>query len=175
MRLFFALWPDAATQIEWFHATSPLLTALGGKPQPASNLHLTLHFLGEIAADRVSELSRLGADVAREPISLHFNKIECWSKADLACLRTSEESAALTRLVGNLSTGLQMAGFSVEKQRFKPHVTISRKLKHHEAALPLWPTLNWQASTLALVRSRLSSEGAEYAPIAEWDLTSPAS
>ena len=170
MRLFFALWPDEATQIEWFHATSPLLAALGGKPQPASNLHLTLHFLGEIAADRVGVLSRLGADVAHEPIALNFNKIECWGKADLACLRTSDEPIALTRLVGNLSTGLQMAGFPVEKHRFKPHVTLARKLKHHEAALPIWPTLDWQAGTLALVRSRLSSEGADYEPIAEWDL-----
>lgn len=147
-----------------------MLAALGGKPQPASNLHLTLHFLGEIAADRIGLLSQLGADVAREPIALHFNKIECWGKADLACLRTSDEPIALTRLVGNLSTGLQMAGFQVEKHRFKPHVTLARKLKHHEAALPIWPTLDWQAGTLALVRSRLSSEGAEYEPIAEWDL-----
>lgn len=171
MRLFFALWPDAATQIEWFHATSPMLAALGGKPQPASNLHLTLHFLGEISADRVGELSRIGADVAREPIALRFNKIECWGKADLACLRTSEEPAELTRLVGNLSTGLQMAGFQIEKHRFKPHVTIARKLKHHEAALPIWPTLDWQAGTLALVRSRLSPESSAYEPIVEWDLT----
>ncbi len=170
MRLFFALWPDAATQMEWAYATSSMLTALGGKPQPASNLHLTLHFLGEVAADRVGVLSQLGADVAREPIELHFNKIECWGKADLACLRANEESAALTRLVGNLSTGLQMAGFPVEKQRFKAHVTLARKLKHHEAALPIWPALDWQAGTLALVRSRLSPDGAEYAPIAEWDL-----
>lgn len=174
MRLFFALWPETATQIEWFHATSTLLAALGGRAQPASNLHLTLHFLGEISADRVGVLSRLGADAAREPFSLSFNKIECWGKADLACLRASEEPAALTRLVGNLSTGLQMAGFSVEKHRFKPHVTLARKLKHHEAGLPLWPTLDWHAGTLALVRSRLSSEGSEYEPIATWDLVNPA-
>lgn len=173
MRLFFVLWPDAATQLEWFHATRPMLALLGGKPQPAANLHLTLHFLGEIAADRVGELSRLGADLAREPIALHFNKIECWGKADLACLRPSDEPVALIRLIGQLNTGLQMAGFPVEKHRFKPHVTLARKLKHHEAALPLWPTLDWQAGTMALVRSRLSSEGSEYELVTEWDLASP--
>lgn len=170
MRLFFALWPDAVTQMEWMNATSSMLTVLGGKPQPASNLHLTLHFLGEVAADRVGVLSQLGADVAREPMALRFNKIECWGKADLACLRLDEESAALTRLFGNLSTGLQMAGFEVEKQRFKPHVTLARRLKYHEAALPIWPAIEWQAGKLALVRSRLSADGAEYVPIAEWDL-----
>ena len=172
MRLFFALWPDPATQMEWIHATSPILTTLGGKPQPAANLHLTLHFLGEIAADRVSALCRLGADVVCEPIDLHFNQIECWGKADLACLRPSNEPAALTRLAGHLGTGLQMAGFAVEKQRFKPHVTLARKLKRREAALPIWPAIDWRADKLALVRSRLSPEGSEYEPIAVWDLVS---
>ncbi|MDE2420987.1 MAG: RNA 2',3'-cyclic phosphodiesterase [Gammaproteobacteria bacterium] len=170
MRLFFALLPDTATQMEWVYATQPIINTLGGKPQPAANLHLTLHFLGNISADRVGVLSRLGADVAREPIALRFNKIECWSKADLACLRADEEPAALTRLVGHLGTGLQMAGFEVEKQRFKPHVTLARRLKRHEAALPIWPVLEWRAERLALVRSRLSPEGSEYEPIAEWDL-----
>ncbi len=170
MRLFFALLPDAATQMEWIYATQPIINTLGGKPQPSANLHLTLHFLGEVAADRVGALSQLGADVAHKTIALRFNKIECWGKADLACLRPHEESIELTRLVGHLNTGLQMAGFEVEKQRFKPHVTLARKLKHHEAALPIWPVLEWRAERLALVRSRLSPEGAAYEPIAEWNL-----
>ncbi len=170
MRLFFALWPDATTQQDWFHTTTPLLSALGGHRLSASNLHLTLHFLGEVAADRVSVLTQLGADVVGESIALHFNRVECWGKADVVCLRPSEEPIALTRLVGHLGTGLQLAGFPVETRRFKPHITLARKLKHHEPALPLWPALDWQASTLALVRSRLSSEGADYQPIAEWPL-----
>lgn len=170
MRLFFALWPEPATQREWYHATGPTLDALGGRRLPPENLHLTLHFLGETVTDRLGELSRLGADVAREAVSLRFDKIECWGKADLACLRAGDDNPALTRLVGNLGTGLQMAGFPVESRRFKPHVTVARKLRHREPALPLWPVLEWRAESLALVRSRLGPEGSEYDLMAHWPL-----
>lgn len=170
MRLFFALWPDSSTQQQWAYATSPLLTMIGGQRSPISNLHLTLHFLGEVEGSKVSTLSDLGADVASSAPLLHFDRIECWKNADVACLRPRDEPLELSQLVGNLATGLELAGFAVEKRKFKAHVTVARALKHHEAALPLWPAINWRAEALALVRSRLTPNGPVYAPIAEWPL-----
>ena len=171
MRLFFALWPDDSTQQQWAYTISPLLNMLGGQPSAVSNLHLTLHFLGEVDGSQVTKLSHLGADVAGHAPSLHFDRIECWKNADVACLRPKNEPMELSQLVGNLATGLELAGFAIEKRKFKAHVTVARTLKHHEAALPLWPPITWQAETLALVRSRLTPNGPIYAPIAQWPLT----
>lgn len=173
MRLFFALWPDAVTQQHWFYSSGPLVNALGGNRTPAANLHLTLHFLGEVDGSRVSALTRLADAAVADSIDLRFDRIECWRKADLACLRPAAETAGLSRLVNQLADGLAHAGFVMEKRQFKAHVTLARSLRHPQAALPLWPALDWRADTLALVRSRLSATGPVYAPVAQWPLALP--
>jgi 2'-5' RNA ligase len=170
MRLFFALWPDPKTQQEWFTATAPLLEPLGGRRVPAAGLHMTLHFLGEVTGSRVNALTQLGEAAAASAIELRFDRIEAWSKAELACLRTAEDGPGLVRLVGYLGSGLALAGFAVERRRFKGHVTLARKLTLVEPSLPLWPPLVWRADTLALVRSRLGPGGSEYDIIANWNL-----
>lgn len=170
MRLFYALWPDAQTQRDWHAATAPLVARWGGRRLPAASLHLTLHFLGEIPADRVGRLTALGEAAAAESISLRFDRLETWSKAGVACLRPSVEPPGLTRLVGYLGSGLALEGFAVEKRRFKAHVTLARHITAAEPALPLWPALEWQADTLSLVRSRLGPDGADYSVIGRWPL-----
>lgn len=170
MRLFFALWPDAFTQQSWFSELAPFLAPLGGRRVPAANLHLTLAFLGEVRGDRMNELLQLGDDLASTAIALRFDRIEYWKKAGLACLRPTETPAALARLAGQLNTGLQLAGFSLESRSFKPHVTLARHVDVRASSLPVWPVLEWQAPALALVRSRLTPEGSDYSVLREWPL-----
>jgi 2'-5' RNA ligase len=169
MRLFYALWPAPATQREWYDAAGSLLVPWGGRRMPAENLHLTLHFLGDLPADRMNELCRLGQDAAAEAIALRFDRIEAWGKADLSCLR-ADDTPALTRLYGQLGTGLTLAGIATDKRRFKPHITLARDLNFVQGSLPLWPVLEWRADTLALVRSRLGPLGPAYSVVASWPL-----
>lgn len=170
MRLFFALWPDPDTQQAWARAVAPLLAPLGGRRIPAANLHLTLAFLGEVRGDRMNELLRLGDDLDRESFLLRLDRIEYWKKPGLACLRPDAVPPALARLAGQLHTGLAMAGFAVEQRHFKPHVTLARDVPIGTASLPVWPVLEWRAPAVALLRSRLSPEGSEYALLREWPL-----
>jgi len=170
MRLFFALWPEAATQQSWLEQLAPYLAPLGGRRLPAQNLHLTLAFLGEVRGDRMNELLRLGDDLGRDRLALRFDRIECWKKAGLACLRPAATPPALARLAGQLATGLRMAGFAVEARSFKPHVTLARHVAVPAPSLPVWPVLEWRAPVLALVRSRLEADGSDYALLQEWPL-----
>lgn len=170
MRLFYALWPDCATQQQWQQELAPLLAPLGGRRIPTENLHMTVAFLGEVRGDRMNELLRLGDDLALDPVSLRLDRIEYWKKAGLACLRPSETPAGLARLAGQLNTGLQLSGFAVEQRSFKPHVTLVRNVAIATASLPVWPVLEWQAPALALVRSRPLADGSEYAVLREWAL-----
>ena len=137
---------------------------------PAANLHLTLAFLGEIAGDRMNDLIRLGDDLPTDAIALRFDRIESWKGARVACLRPARVPPALERLAGQLATGLQMAGVALESRHFKPHVTLARQTTIPAASVPVWPVLEWQVPVLALVRSRLSPGGAEYAVLHEWPL-----
>lgn len=170
MRLFFALWPDPATQQDWERGLAPFLAPLGGRRIPAANLHLTLAFLGEVRGDRMNELLRLGDDLDPEPVALRFDRIEYWKKPGLACLRPAEVPPALARLAGQLGTGLGLAGFPLEQRAFKPHVTLARDVPIATASLPVWPVLEWQAPALALVRSRLGPGGSDYAVVRDWPL-----
>ena len=170
MRLFYALWPTPATQREWYDATDTLLAPWGGRRIPPENLHLTLHFLGDVAADLTNELCRLAEDAAANAINLRFDRLEAWGNADLAALR-ADDTPDLLRLVGQLGTGLKLAGIATDKRRYKPHITVARDLHFVEASLPVWPVLEWRADTLVLVRSRLAPQGSEYAVIADWPLS----
>lgn len=170
MRLFFALWPEPATQQHWHRELAPYLAPLGGRRLPAANLHLTLAFLGEVRGDRMNELLRLGDDLATASVTLRFDRIEYWKKPGLACLRPAAVPPALARLHGQLATGLAMVGLPLEQRGFKPHVTLARDVPVAMASLPVWPVLEWQAPALALVRSRLTPEGSEYGVLQEWGL-----
>lgn len=170
MRLFFALWPDAPTQHSWHRGLAPCLSPLGGRAIPAANLHLTLAFLGDVAGNRINEIIRLGDDLPVDIITLRFDHVECWMSAGLACLRPAEVPAALTRLAEQLNTGLQLSGFAVESRNFKPHVTLVRHIAVVGPSIPVWPVVEWRVPVMALVRSRLTPEGSEYAVMHEWDL-----
>lgn len=170
MRLFFALWPELSSRKHWREELSLPAQSLGGRAMPMKNLHLTLAFLGEVAGDRMHELIRLGGDLPQDAIKLRFDRIECWKNAGLAVLRPTETPPALTRLVGQLNTGLRMAGVPVEPGNFKPHVTLARHVSTVAPSLPVWPVIEWQVPAIVLVRSRLSPEGSDYAVLHEWPL-----
>lgn len=170
MRLFFALWPEPSTQQAWHLDLAPYLAALGGRRVPAANLHLTLAFLGDVRGNRMNELLRLGDDLPRTALVLRFDHLEYWKKPGLACLRPTHSPPVLERLAGQLGTGLQMAGFAVEKRHFKPHVTLARDVPAGMASLPLWPVVEWRPPAVALLRSRLTPEGSKYAVLQEWPL-----
>lgn len=170
MRLFLALWPDPDTQRAWHDSLAPWLAPLGGRRVPAANLHLTLAFLGEVRGDRMNDLLRLGEDLPTDALALRFDHLEYWKKPGLVCLRTPDMPPALERLVGQLHTGLALSGFAVERRHFRPHVTLARDVPVGMAALPVWPVIEWQPPVVALVRSRLSPQGSEYAVLQEWPL-----
>jgi 2'-5' RNA ligase len=170
VRLFFALWPAPATQHAWHHDLAPYLDSFGGHRVPAANLHLTLAFLGELPGHRMNDLLRLGDDLPTDAITLRFDRIESWKSARVACLRPAETPAALTRLAGQLHTGLHMAGVAPEARHFRPHVTLARQATVPAAGLPVWPVVEWQVPAIALVRSRLLPAGSEYAVLQEWPL-----
>jgi len=65
-RLFFAFWPDEATREAMHHSARKAVRGSGGRPVPASNLHVTVAFLGSVAESLRPEVERIGAEVAAE-------------------------------------------------------------------------------------------------------------
>src|SRR5581483_1918956 len=81
-RLFFALWPQEAEQLDLERASRDALRPLqnslrasredprsapGPRLVPSCNFHLTLAFLGSIPMSRVAQVQSIAAEVSREP------------------------------------------------------------------------------------------------------------
>src|SRR5258706_12452420 len=60
-RLFFAVWPDGETAKRLAGLARELAETAGGKPVPGAKIHLTIAFLGSVAADRAASPREAGA------------------------------------------------------------------------------------------------------------------
>ena len=127
MRLFLALWPDAGTRAaisDWQQAWSwPPMAAL----VPTERLHLTLHFIGNVAQERLPQLVS-GLKVDSEPFQFSLDHGEVWpnSVAVVQPQRTPREMSALHR---KLADALRKLDLPVESRPFRPHVTLARRAR----------------------------------------------
>lgn len=150
MRLFFALWPDdalrerlAAEQAAWGWSSRAACV-------PPERLHLTLHFLGEVAEPAAAALrERL------PPLSggceLCLDRPALWPHG-IAVLEAAAVPAALGALHGELAERLQALGLRTERRAFRPHVTLARHAQ--ESRLPAeFEPIRWPVAGYALVHS----------------------
>jgi len=163
-RLFIALWPgDAARkalvayQSEWAWPRGAALVA-------AERLHLTLHFLGAVARDRLPELTA-GLRVPSEGFDLCLERSELWA-GGIAVLRPGVAPHALTSLHERLGDALRKLDQPTDDKPFTPHVTLARRAKR---AVPPQesPNIHWRVDGYALVES-LSQPLSGYRVLHRW-------
>ena len=101
-----------------------------GRYSLSENLHLTLAFLGECDSKQTSAVKSLLDAVSFEPFDVAVDCIGRFKRnsGDIwwAGLR---ESRPLIALQGSLSEKLIAAGFTLEKRRYSPHITLGREVK----------------------------------------------
>ena len=166
-RLFFALWPDDRIRHALLHwQTHNLSTAV--RWQHRDDLHITLHFLGQVDDDRLEEIAAVGAEHQFVPFNLVLDEIDYWSRPRVFCATPSSVPAPLIELHTALGKGLESIGFAGESRPYRPHVTLARKVGADEAYGPLSP-LTWSVKALALVESR-PGNAPHYHPLRRWSL-----
>lgn len=166
-RLFFALWPDDHTRQALFHWQTHNLPA-DVRWQHRADLHMTLHFLGQVPAGRLDALRSLGAEVATERFSLVLDVVAHWRKPQILWAGPSSVPGELPQLHAWLGVGLKALGFETEARAYRPHVTLARRVREQPPAQPLSP-LSWPVKELALVESR-PGEAPMYHPVGRWQL-----
>jgi RNA 2',3'-cyclic 3'-phosphodiesterase len=158
----------------------PLLKRAGIKAKwvPEENRHLTMAFLGDIAADRVPDVCGCTANVARlfTPMRLILKGVGVFpaiQRARVIWVGIQEDDHLLNEFYGKLQSGLgtiEGLGYTPESRAFKPHLTIGRFNKPMEPR-ELWTAVDSQKafSTPAffvhqavVYRSELKSSGAVY-------------
>ncbi|MBE7551534.1 MAG: RNA 2',3'-cyclic phosphodiesterase [Anaerolineales bacterium] len=148
------------------------------------SIHLTLHFLGDIAPDTVSEISSLMEQVAavHPPFTLTLGGLGCFPntrRPRVVWAGVAGQTDILARLQGELGEKLKTLGFTLDTRPYSPHLTLGRvkdgvpqrQLAQLGQALEqTQPTVGSLAvlpvSEISLMKSELKSAGAVYTPLA---------
>jgi RNA 2',3'-cyclic 3'-phosphodiesterase len=165
-RLFFALWPSDALRESIQRSNSDAIAASGGRIIPAGNYHVTLAFIGAVAATRVAEIEQLGAAIRAPSFDVAFTAMEFWPRSGVLCLTSSHAPSALLGLAQTLH--FRLFG-EPPSHPFRPHVTLARDLNIPAAAISIEP-ISWPVRDFVLCESHSRSGGSQYEVLARWPL-----
>jgi len=166
VRLFVAVDPPADVREHLRSHTGPLRDAMPGwRWAPPEQWHLTLAFLGEVADERVVELTRRMGLAARrhEPFDLRLAGLGAFANARRAKVLwagVEGDRAALKALAGSVSAGARRAKIDVDERRYRPHLTMGRRrapVDVHDFLGPGYESPSWRVEEFLLVESHLGS------------------
>ena len=149
LRLFLALWPDDDTRIALLAWQQAQTWPAAARLTRADDLHLTLHFLGQVPQTLLPALKQALLPPSA-PVTLTLDRVEVWPNG-VAVLLPQATPPALLDLHGQLGDTLTQLGLPLEPRPYQPHVTLARR------ALGLIPQpappLRWTAQHYVLVNS----------------------
>ena len=145
-----------------------------------SQIHLTLHFFGDIHLREVEKISRAVSPLVQtaKPAQLLLRGVGAFPNGSQpriiwAGIEGEVEALALFHL--KLESGLKQAGFRGEKRSFKPHLTLGRVREGGKPPLlkniELGPTEVKQISEIILYQSILSPAGPHYETLQTFPLS----
>jgi len=145
------------------------------------SIHLTLKFLGNIAVDKISEIT--GAmEAAAQGISPFHLKVKDLGvfpnlrRVQVVWVGVSGEVDQLSRLQQGIESNLSPLGFTPESRPFTPHLTLARLREQASpderqsfgqliASTRFEAVYDFSVDSINLIRSQLTREGAIYSRI----------
>ncbi len=160
-RIFFAIWPDEETR-DWIcQSASRLVLDKGARRVPEYNLHLTLHFIGNVFYEELDCLRQRARRVRAERFSLTLDEFGLFRKPRVAWLGCHQIPEGLARLHSILGQELSHCEFRPEKRAYCPHVTLLRKTTRDPSDVGIEPR-SWQVDNFVLIESRNVDNGVKY-------------
>ena len=169
LRLFFALWPDAATRCALHARARALHAECGGRLMRRDTIHLTLAFLGDTPVRELERLRALAAQLGGQRFTFALDRVGGWKRNRILWSGPSVAQPALIALAQGLARSLREAGFVLDERAFAPHVTLVRNADAAPAEAQVEP-LRWDVDEFVLVASERSAAGAHYRTIGRWPL-----
>ena len=152
-RLFFALRPPTEIQRILYQMAAATKKQYGGRQVPLPNLHLTLHFLGNLPEPELPALLQVGASIQSESFSLVLNHSVFRSRQQMLWAMPAGIPVALTELNAELRRRIEsQCGLELEERPFFPHITLLRKLPKLPTELDM-PTIEWRVGEFVLMES----------------------
>ena len=160
-RMFIALWPDAGVREQLREWRDGCAWPKSAAPVRTGQLHVTLHFLGNIPRVRVPELVQ-GLGVRFQPFELGFGHPEVWH-GGIAVLAPDVVPEPLLALHGALGEALERLGLPLEARPYRPHVTLARRAGPEPGQIQGSP-IHWQVDGYALMESKVG-DGTAYSAV----------
>ena len=167
LRLFFALWPDAAVRAAIAALARDVAGETRGRPVVADNLHLTLAFLGERPAAMVPDLCACVSTIDTSSFELSLDEVGCWRKTGIAWLTAKRIAPPLLVMQEHIVEALRGLHILIDERRFMPHVTLARRIEVI-VSRQIAPSIDWRIGSFALVASTLDPAGVRYAVVKTW-------
>ena len=144
-------------------------------------IHLTLKFLGDIAADSTEEITRTIAEAVQgtSPLRLEVRELGVFPnprRVQVIWVGVSGDVEPLSRLQQHIDSRLSPLGFLPETRRFTPHLTLARvrdraspeerqSLGQLVSATRFETGYSFIVDSIHLMRSQLTREGPIYSRI----------
>ncbi len=173
-RLFFAIFPDAATRERIADQARTLrdVHGLNGRPLANDRFHVTLHHLGDHAGlrrDIVTAASEAAETVATPAFQVTLDKAASFHNGgnNPFVLQGGEGLGALKAFQRDLGLAMARAGLRrLVDKAFTPHVTLLYD-KRLVTEQPIEP-VTWTVSEFVLIHSLLGQT--QHVPLARWRL-----
>ncbi|HEY8047646.1 MAG TPA: RNA 2',3'-cyclic phosphodiesterase [Ramlibacter sp.] len=160
VRLFIALWPTDGVRSHVHEWQSQWQWPEKASVVAPERLHVTLHFLGEVPAERILDLKYVLQPIRAQQFELHFVRSEMWPHG-VAVMRPVHSPMPLRGLHGRIGLALASIKMTPQDRPFRPHVTLARRAA---GALPPPhpPDVTWAAHDgFALVQTVPGGRGYE--------------
>jgi 2'-5' RNA ligase len=155
-RLFVALWPDDAVRAQLAQWRDGWTWPRAATPVKKGRRHVTLHFLGDVAAERIPAVAA-ALDAPFTPFELRMNHASLWPHG-IAVLEPETVPQELVQLHALLADALRGEGCAVDARPYRPHVTLARRANGATLSGAA-PCVRWTVASYALMASTLGKEG----------------
>jgi 2'-5' RNA ligase len=169
IRLFFALWPDTALRQRLAEAANTIPVTGVARRVPDANLHMTLHFIGNVYFDEMACMQRQARRVDAGAFHLEIDCQGRFGKPRVGWLSCRAIPDALVELHRQLGMHLQCCGYCPETRPYHPHVTVARKLGSIGRQASFEP-IAWPVREFALVEVQPVENGVQYRVVETYPL-----
>ncbi len=137
MRLFIAIELPKSVKNELNELQKQLKQySSGGNFVPKENMHITMHFLGEVGNMEMASAAKAMREAVRgiRPFMLHLNEYDCFDKRSgkTSVVTIKGDLKELDNLHEALEFALADEGFGKDMKRFVPHITLGRNVVHDD-------------------------------------------
>jgi RNA 2',3'-cyclic 3'-phosphodiesterase len=138
-----------------------------------SNLHITLHFLGNINPHQIDNLIQCVQQEtkAQPPFMVHVDKVTPfpYHRNTHSLILTVQPNPALMKLASAIQAGCMLCGLPGDTRSYTPHLTLGscgkKQLVLGDRIILPKPDISFKVEHFSLLQSHLTQMGATYTPL----------